>query len=395
MISKRAKRLVAPREKFLVLEVAPQGANALFLSVDDDRNLIFEKFVKNAELKKFLSSPLRRITQKSWEGKHFFKSRRRIIVSANSSVATTMAMPIDLVRDTREGDTTEDEITLLELENLIAQAMAKVFTQCRNEAATRLGVDDIHAILVGARAEKFKIDGRVVMNPVGFTGKKVSLVLELVFTRRDVFENFKPFFNSPDEFFFVESPQAWLLSATRTAGLPRSVVIDDGNGDEAQLFVFEKTDREYPALRREKLAWSFAQVFDLIAKSFGVTPIIAKDLYLRYRAGELSPSAAAHFRKTIKPAVDMLLAETVRAEARGPIYFDSEYPAPFDLPHAYKGAKFADLPVAEILSDLDLSLDGAVPLGTFRTLAPFLEAYFAKSASEINQKLRRRLHWLV
>jgi len=67
--------LFKPREKFLVLAIGPAGVDALFLSVDEDRNIIFEKRVKNFDLKKFLTSPMRSVAQKSWEAR---TSLRRI-----------------------------------------------------------------------------------------------------------------------------------------------------------------------------------------------------------------------------------------------------------------------------------------------------------------------------
>ncbi len=390
-LSKKTKRLLAPREKFLVLEVTPAGTNALFLSVDEDNVLTIEKSVAGADLKKFLNSPFRSITQKSWEGKYFFKSRRKVIVSADPSLATTMPIPLDLARDRTKW---KDEITLDELENLIAQAMQKVFTQCRSEAAKRLGVDDIHTIMVGAKVNRFKIDGHAVMNPIEFTGKKISLLLELTFTSRDVFENLKQFFSAPDEFFFIESPQAALLSIARARELPISIVM--GN----QLFVFQKVEGDYPVLYREPLPWSFASIFRRIADEFGVSEKVAKDLYYAYRRGELSESAKRGLKKAIQPAVDNFFEAIAKAKLTGTVYIDTAYPLPFDAPHRESGAKFEELPIGEILAELGLqsTTDGSTNSelqALFRNLAPFLESYFAKSTSEINQKLRRRLHWLA
>jgi hypothetical protein len=406
-LSKKTKRLLAPREKFLVLEVTPAGTNALFLNVDEDNVLTIEKTVHHADLKKLLNSPLRSITQKSWEGKYLFKSRRKVIVSADPSLATTMPIPLDLSRDRAKW---KDEITLEELENLIAQAMQKVFTQCRSEAAKRLGVDDIHTILVGAKVNRFKVDGHAVMNPIEFTGKKISLLLELTFTSRDVFENLKQFFSAPDEFFFIESPQATLLSVARARDLPLSIIMENrvnestpGGHAGSSLFVFQKVEGDYPVLYREPLPWSFASIFRRIADEFGVSEEVAEDLYLSYRRGEMSEAARRGFKKAIQPVVDALFAAISKAKLTGMVYIDTPHPLPFDVPHKAGGAKFEELPVQEILTELGLQADPGGGKGLsdseirarFRNLAPFLESYFAKSTSEINQKLRRRLHWLA
>jgi hypothetical protein len=393
-VKDRAKRLIRPREKFLVLEVMPGGTNALFMSVDEDRNIIFEKSVAGANLKKFLRSPLRTITQKSWEGEYIFKTHRKIIVAADPSLATTMPIPLDLSRERAQWNT---EITLIELENLIAQAMAKIFTQCRKEASKRLGIDDIHTILVGAKTSHYKVDGRAVMNPIDFTSKKIALLLELTFTSREVFENLKQLFNSPDEFFFVEAPQAWLLSLSRSRHLPLNLITTQ-NAD-ASLFVFQKADGEHPILYRETLSWSFGSIFKHITNELGVSNAIAQELYAMYRRGELSESAERRLRKIIQPAVDDLLKEITHAKLKGFIYSDSTHTLPFDLPYHYKGLTFEELPVNEIL--ISLGLQGDIDMSpremrkAFHHLAPFIEAYFAKNTSEINQKLRRRLHWLA
>lgn len=397
-VKEQAKRLIRPREKFLVLEVTPAGTNALFLSVDDERNLIFEKSISGTDLRKFLHSPFRSLTQKTWEGEYLFKrARRKVIVSADPSLATTMPIPLELTRDRQ---LSKDAVTLVELENLIAQAMAKIFTQCRKEASKRLGVDDLNTILVGAKTGNFKIDGRAIMNPIDFTGNKIALLLELTFTSREVFENLKQFFNSPDEFFFVEAPQAWLLAVSRSRRLPLNFMSTaTESAGNSPLYVFQKADGEHPILYREKLAWSFESLFQTIARELGVSIPVAKETYLLYRSGELSDSAERTLRKIIQPSVNALLEEIDRAKIAGFIYNDALYKMPFDLPYKHKGVTFEELPLDEILTGLGLQpydeVLAAAPKAAFSHLAPFLEAYFAKSTSEINQKLRRRLHWLA
>jgi len=395
-LSKKAKRILAPHEKFLVLEVTPHGTNALFLGVDEEHNLIFEKEIDGADLVKFLRSPFRRLTQKSWEGNYLFKTRRKVIVSADPSLATTMPVPLDLVRDRARW---KDEVTLEELENLIAQAMQKIFTQCRSEAAKRLAVDDIHTILVGAKADRFKIDNHAVMNPVGFTCRKISLLLELTFATRDVFENLKQFFNSPDEFFFIEAPQAWALSLSRVRKLPLNLIAANPKGGST-LFIFQNAGAgAHPVLYREKFEWSFDSIFRLIMEEFGVDIERAHDLYHAYHAGTLSGSAARGFRRAIRPSIEALEKEIERAKVTGFVYIDTLHPLPFAAPHKHKRATFEILPASEILAELGLQADDDPSMGvsarSFRRVAPFLEAYFAKTTSEINQKLRRRLHWLA
>jgi hypothetical protein len=384
-----------PREKFLILEISPKGTNGLFLSVDEDRTINFEKFARNINLKKFFKSPVRLVTQKSWEGQHIFKkSRRRVIASADPSLATTIPIPLDL---TRESGYSKSEITLPEMENLIAQAMGKIFNQCRNEAARRLNLHEIDTILVGAKTKDFKVDGKSVVNPAGFTGKKLTLLLELTFTTRDIFEDLKQFFNSPEDFFFAEAPQTRLFSLARGKKLPMSLIVADDT--DAALFVLERAKGEHAVLYREKLDWNFNTLFNTITKEYGVSEKMARELYRGYLRGHMSEAAKRIFKKTIQPALSHFLNSTDKAKLQGFVYIDAPHELPFEFPYKWGSATFAELPLQEVLSQLDFQADlknFKTPAGVLsRHLLPFIEAYFDRSNSGINKKLRRRLHWLA
>ena len=382
------------REKFLVLEITSKGTSGLFMSIDEDRNLIFEKLEKKINLRKFLKAPLRSISQKSWEGKYFFESRRTIIATADSSLATTIPVPLDL---NREPHYAHEKITITELENLIARAQIMIFNQCRNEAGRRLHSEDIHTILVASKANHFKVDGRAVESLIDYSGKKISLLLELTFTRREIFEDLKPLFASPEGLFFAESSQVRLVSVARVRNLPLALV--SANDENATLFVLTKTKGGHGVLYREKMAWSFSLIFDAIRKDFHVSLPAAREIYAAYCAKKTSVSATRVLKRTIQPAVEAFLQDIKKSKISGSIYIDAPYAIPFDVPLKTAGVACEHTPIPELLSEFNFSTEmkevSHRPGAVFRYLAPFLEAYFDKSNSEINQKLRRRLHWLA
>jgi len=382
------------KEKFLILEILPSGANGLFLTLHEDRTITLEKFVPNINLKKFLRTPLRRVTQKAWEGEYLFKSHRKVIASADSKLATTIPLPLELARERAEA---KFEITLPELENLIAQAMGRIFNQCRSEAAKRLGIHELDTILVGAKARNFKVDGKSVVDPAGFVGKKISLILELRFTTRAMFEDLKPFFNAPDDFFFAEGPQTRLFSIARTRKPPLNLIIAE-EGSMA-VYVLQNAKDGHPVLYREKLEWDFHELIRSIENGLQVNTRVAKALYEQYRTHEMSESAARAFKKIIDPAVAAFVAALAKKKIRGFVYVDAERELPFAMPHRLRGAVIEAMPLSEILEELDFPAESAgialPPRILSRHLLPFLEAYFDKSNSDINQKLRRRLHWLL
>lgn len=382
-----------PRERFLVLEITPAGTNGLFLSVDDDRNIVFEKLVENAPLAKFLKSP----------------ARRRVIAVADSALATTIPVPLALVR---ERANIKNRITVAELENLIAQAMAKIFNGCRSEAAKRLGVSDLDAVLVGARAEHFKVDRRAFVNPVGVAGKHVELLLEFIFATRPIFENLKPFFNAPEGFFFAEAAQTHLQALSRVRKFPLNLIATDGadgvaggraTGGGASLSVLQKPKGDYAVLYRERLNWSFGEIIKTIMDALAVTEAAAHKLYCRYHRGALSEDANRAFKKIVEPALAAFFNELEKGKVQGTAYLDMPHALPLRLPHRHGKVTLEEHPLTEVAVELGFTLPGpeaklrlagegrAIP----RLLLYFIEAYFDKSNSEINQKLRRRLHWLA
>lgn len=258
-------------------------------------------------------------------------------------------------------------------------------------------MDDFHAILVGAKAKHFTVDDKIVMNPVGFAGKKISLLLELTFTNRAIFDDLKQFFNSPDDFFFMEAPQARLFSLARAQKLPLNLIAADEDG--TSLFVLEKAKDEYPVLYREKLPWHFSSLFKKIMEEFTVSERTAKELYRIYCKKELSEDAQRTFKKMLEPVIHGFFSAMEKAKVRGVVYIDGPHPLPFDLPHRRGAAVVHEHPFLEIIEKLGFSVDrrgfseenGA----TRRAVLYFLEAYFDKNNSEINQKLHRRLHWLA
>jgi hypothetical protein len=127
--------------------------------------------------------------------------------------------------------------------------------------------------------------------------------------------------------------------------------------------------------------------------------LAAREMYSAYCEKTMSDAAARHLEKIIQPAVKVFFNEVKKSKIGGLVYIDAPYAVPFDLPLRITGAAFEHIPASEILSEFDFSIDmkkfSDRPDIFFHYLSPFLESYFDKSNSEINQKLRHRLHWLA
>ena len=289
-----------------------------------------------------------------------------------------------------------NQITLTEFENLFSQTMANVISKCKDEASLRLGTENIDTILISAKVKHFKIDSEFVENPISLTGNKISFVIDLIFTTRKVFEEFKGLFSAPDEFFFIESPSASLRALQRVRKLPLALLV---LGDEdSWLYILTKGKSQNDILYREKFDWSFSLLFDAIQKNFSVGTGASKELYDAYIKNKMSKMASRVFKKAIDPVFELFLQELKDKKIQDFVYLDSEFNLPYKLPFKAGKISVSNIPVFEILSDVDFSLniktaghEGFI----FGHLSPFIEAFFDKGGSILNKKIRKRLHWLI
>lgn len=384
----------ASKEKFLIVNIGSDGFGALFLDFDERRELIFKKTIDGKDFKEFLSAQAGSIFQKSWEGKYFFNSHRRLVVLADTSLATTLPVPLDFRRDE---EIKNEPITLGEVEDWFARATAKIFSRCRVEAGKRLGASDVDTVLVNQRVDRIAIDGHPVIHPVGHVGGKVSFVIELTFANREFSDLLAPFFNAPGEFFFAEAPQARLAALARIQSPPVNMVIS-GLNEKSSLFVLEEAEKGCPVVYREPFPWDATATVRGIAADLGVAQSVAEEIFHIYLHGQISDGAKKYFDAMSAPQMDRFLSAIDKANIHGPVYVDAPYDAPFKLPHRRGRAAIDPVPVEALLEKFGFAADGDAavsPMLALRYLAPFFELYFDNNRSELNDVLRRKLHWLA
>src|SRR5205085_2850815 len=136
-----------------------------------------------------------------------------------------------------------------------------------------------------------------------------------------------------------------------------------------------------------------------ISTELGVVQSVSRVIYNRYVSGELSPQAARFISRTLKPAQESFSKAISKAKFSGRTYFDSHVPVDDLLGKSHGRVRFAKTSLAEMLLkfgfDTSLARWGEPEREVTRRLAPFFEFHAAKSSLPINQKMRRRLHWLV
>ncbi len=369
-----------PSEKFLILEAHTGRTKGVLLAVDDDRALRLTKQWDNFPTAKFLKHRTK-TSRLPWKAGHM-----NVVVSADPALAATLTLPVAFDHSAKS------PITSLDLENIFAQAIGKVFSEYRKAASAHLDTTELHTILVGNRVTHFTVDGREHKLVYDATGKKIKAVLELTFTTRDLFEPWKSFFNAPDDFFFTEAARAELHALGKVTPVPLHLVIA---GPERAFAFAAKGGAEVVSLRRGEVGWLPAGFIGTIGAALGVSLGVAREMYGRYLRREISENATRHFDRMLLPHAESLAKELRRQKFAKPLFVDSHMPLP-----AFMASRvgISEAPLAPLLAKAGFSLNagewGMEEPQIFRTLAPFFEFYFDRTDSPLNHRLRRRLHWL-
>jgi len=375
--------LLPGKEKYLILEVGEKSTSGFLLRLDPDKDIILEKVWEDFFWAK-LSRRFRRRLEK-W----------KVIVVADPSLATTIVLPIELER---EDNFAKTPLSSIELENLLAQATAKVFTQVRGEASRELGVEELDTILIDNRVSNFKIDGHHVMNPVDFKAKKIEAVLELTLTTRTIFNDWKNNFSIGEtkNFFFTEAARAELFLLKKIKSLPINLLILSSR-QNSQFSKLEKA-AVGELIHRGKLKWATNSVINAIEQDLSISSSVAQKLYSLYSEKKLSPRITRHFNLILKPAIVPFLKHLEELKVRGTVYIDTALPLPPFLSRKQGHATLENLPFDDLINKLGFRFDSSKwpwpDNQIFKHLAPFFEFYYNNEDLAINHWLRRRLHWL-
>jgi hypothetical protein len=370
------------QENFLIIEVNSASTTGLLIGLSEEKNITLKKYWPEFSLSKFYRRFRRRLEK--W----------KIIVVAEPSLALTTIIPVKL---DRELELVKEPISASELENMLAQATAKVFNQCRAEASQKLGLDELDTIIIEHSVSNFKIDGHKVMSPTGFRGKHINACLELTLTTRKIFDDWKNFFgaNYDKRFFFTESSKAELSALRRLKPMPINLL--SLRNDSAAFFILEG-DAAGSIISRGNLNWSLRLLLGVISENWQIKESVAARLYNSYLNDNISPRMKSHFDKILKPVLDLLFKQIGAAKMKGPAFMDSDLTLPVIFPKKVGKTTIHNLPDVSSLKELGFNIkpeEWPIPADQiFRRLSPFFEFYYRGKESPINSWLRRRLHWL-
>lgn len=367
------------REYFGVVIILPDKLSGVFLALTKDKTIILKKKGEGKDWPELL----KHLSLDRFKGK--------LIFAADSSLASTVLLPIEVLRDNPAlplGD--------VELENLLSQAVGRVFNQCREQAATELGADNLEIILARSKVTNFKVDNYRVISPLGFQAKRIGAVFEITFTLRSILENIKRFLGERRNFFFGELSRAELLTLERIQKPPVGF-LDLNPAGSSFSFLMEQAASGNIIYRRE-FKWAPYSFRDKIAEFLGISKDAAYKLYRAYLGGQTSEPVSRFLSRAGKPALQEFSAAVKRAKIKGRVYINSPVILPFSLPYRLNKIIFDSPPLNSLLEQLGFRLEAAewaMPSSwILQHLSPFFDYYYNKSDSPINRWLKRRLSWL-
>lgn len=353
----------------MLLDVSSQKISGFLISLDDQKKIRKEKSWENFEKRAASRSPLAAI------------SAGKVIVSCEPELAFKIFISLSMKREN-----CDSPIERTELENLMAQAVSRIFNHYRREASRVLGVDELDTILANSEVSGFEIDGHKVINPLGFRPQEIRAVVKMTFTSRETFERVKSVKKNGD-FFFTEKGQSQ-AAAVEKINSRRADFLTIG----PERSYFYAGDHAGNVRARREIKWSTGALTAEIRKNWALNENAARDVYEYYANGKTSPLLKKYFGKIFFRPVKELLKQIKSIKTSVKVYVDGNIP--LDLMGI---STFQGLPLEGFMQKSGFAVDTAgfaSDSEAFRQFASFFEFYYDSSDSEINGWLKRRLNWL-
>lgn len=366
-----------PREKFLILNVAPAGASKAMLGVDDDKNVRLER--TDRRFTKFLDK--------------LSTKKLTAVINIHPRLGAVRIIPFRFVR---QGTSVPLELT--ELENFLAQLAQKSNLELRSDVARELGTEELDAILVETKPFAYRSDGSSVSSPLGHRSREIHGFLEMLFTTREGFDQMQEELYAGNPVFMTVHDKSELMSLKKLGKIKFSFLefSDDGG---ARLLKYDLENKKGEYMTRRSINWSPSRFMSRLEELWNVDTRTAKRLYAAYLNDELSPKLRAQLEKIWKEEIGALFTALKSAGGRGEIYLKTSVPLPASFPARQKGITLLEFPTEELFDKLGFNLgrkqQEADPLRSFAQLAPFIECYYDNSDPEVTHSLRRRIHWLI
>lgn len=188
------------------------------------------------------------------------------------------------------------EITESEMESAIASAIWRLFDEERMFFSKRLDVSEMDVVMADVRVLYVKLDGSVVVNPVGFTAKKIEIGLAEILVTRELSEKIKENIPKDGEVVVTIEPAASCAWLIQKDSKHKDFIFASVSSDRTFLYRSEEGEKiSYVS----DFGWGVGEVIAEVSSSFGIDEANAKEIVRRYARSDMSSDLAKNMRDMI------------------------------------------------------------------------------------------------
>ena len=323
-------------------------------------------------------------------------SRLKIILSLDHEAATMFEAQIVVTRP----DSTL-ALSGSEFENLLSQALWKLFNGERPRAAVKMVLPVVSITIADADVLSIKLDDHRVMSALGFKAKSIRFDCRQTLVNQVRFSQL-----------LEELPEEQLLSVQESSASAACLIAASEPGEaflfvalgEAQTVLYRKTDNSFTYL--DVLTWGGRDILKSVAGVFAVAPEEAGAFIDRYMTGRASRAVLKRVEEALKNELAILrnVIQTHRLKSGlEKIYVQplSEIPKAVFEPHFLKRAIGSSVVAVteELISQktgftLTLSTPELAQADWTSVLSSVALAYGARDYEAESKIAKRRARWL-
>ena len=279
-------------------------------------------------------------------------------------------------------DNPRSEITESEIESVISQAIWKIFDEARMFFSKRLDISEMDVVMADVRVSYIKLDGGVVVNPVGFAARTIEVGLVEILITRSLLEQIKLSAPKKGEVVFTLEPAASCARLLQKDAKKQEFAI--AHITEEQTHIYYSSDENQISYVSD-FNWGVSAVLDSLIRQFSISNTSARDLLRRYALEDMSTEMIKVFKGIIsEPFIEFskgvsLAAHNVKASKLTLYILNNELSElnPRNISHKESSIKMHFLPT---ISYTDLALR---------------EMSNCDLQSTWNKIAKRRMRWLM
>lgn len=188
------------------------------------------------------------------------------------------------------------EITESEIESAIASAIWRLFDEERMFFSKRLDVSEMDVVMADVRVLFVKLDGSIVMNPVGFAAKKIEIGLAETLVTRDLSERIKDGTPKTGEVIMTIEPAASCAWLIQKDSKHKDFIFASISDDRTFLYRSEAGERiSYVS----DFDWGTKSVISGLSEKLNIDEFNAREMVRRYARSDMSSDMMKYLRESL------------------------------------------------------------------------------------------------